>query len=178
MRRSIALATLGCGLVLAPIALGTFQPEIHYAPPLLEFRDHKAHTSAENMVAARSGPNIAITSAPSPAALDPASDPGCNSVLGGYECPVAGVDRLVVTLGNMADTATVNLGAHAPKVPSQVVRGGDDSDQLAGGAGKQRLVGGAGPDTLKGGPGDDVLIGGPGDDTCQGGPGRDVIRGC
>jgi hypothetical protein len=165
-------------LIAAPHALATFQPELLYQPPLLKLRDYKTHVSFESVVAERVGPDIGITSEPSPVALDPKSDPGCEGILGGFKCPVAGVDRLVINLGGNDDSALIDLGAHASKVPSQIVRGGPDEDTLTGKAGTQRFVGGSEDDILRGGPGRDVLIGGPGDDTCRGGQGRDVLKSC
>lgn len=165
-------------LMAAASALATFQPGLLYDPPLIHARDYQAHASVENVTVARSGNDIVVTNEPSPYALEPESDSGCESVLGGWACPVAGVDRLLVTLGDMPDTADVDLGGLARRVPAQIVRGGPGADDIDGGARGQRLAGGSGRDTLKGGPGDDLLVGGPGDDTCRGGPGRDVLRSC
>ena len=67
-----------------------------------------------------------------------------------------------------------------------VLRGGDDSDQIDGGAGvdfvcggsgDDRLLGGAGLDLIQGGLGNDHLDGGAGTDVRWGGPGDDQLQG-
>jgi Ca2+-binding RTX toxin-like protein len=86
-------------------------------------------------------------------------------------CPGAGVDRIVVTLGDQADAGTV-----LPPLPALLV-GGDGGDTLTGGAGADALDGGGAADTLIANAGGDFLDGGDGDDALSGGDGEDYLAG-
>jgi Ca2+-binding RTX toxin-like protein/6-phosphogluconolactonase (cycloisomerase 2 family) len=114
-------------------------------------------------------------------------------------------DKLVVSVGNGADTVTIvgldsgvstaslllngqndsdTLDASGSQLPvklngsggDDVLTGGTANDTLNGGAGMDALAGGAGNDRLQGqGSSYDTLSGGPGDDTLDGGDGYDRI---
>ncbi len=164
----VSLAAL---LASAGVALATFQGSVLYKPPLLKFTDFSSHNSQEDVIVRREGSDLTITSFPAPPNIDPASDPGCESISGGVSCPRQGVEKLLVLLGGAVDSADIDLGASADKV-KQVIKGQADGDVLNGGDGTQKLKGGKGSDELMGGPGKDILIGGPGQDSCQRRPGE------
>jgi RTX calcium-binding nonapeptide repeat (4 copies) len=164
--------------LLAGVASATFQPTVLYQPPLLRALDFQLHDSVENTLVEPNGRfALAVLNGPTPPAVDPESDPGCGLITGGVTCPVAGLERVVVSLGAMNDTGRIDLGRHARRLKQRII-GGAGEDGLTGGRGTQRLLGGPDNDILQGGPGRDVLVGGPGDDACNGGPGRDVVRSC
>ena len=164
-------------LLTATVAWATFQPTVLYDPPFIKTIDYQSHDSIEEVVVRRDGADFTFTSSPTPFTMAPGSEPGCEFIPNGIACPRAGVETIVVRLGALDDSADVDLGASANQV-EQVVRGGDDADELKGGAGPQRLHGDAGEDTLRGGPGDDVLRGGAGTDVCLPGGGDDTVIGC
>jgi Ca2+-binding RTX toxin-like protein len=174
---NLALGTVSVFLLSAAIAFATFQPTVHYDPPLIKMKDHSSHNSVEDVTVLRDGSDFTITNETSPATTDPESDPGCEFILGGVSCPREGVKKIVILLGAMDDDAEINLGKSADKV-RQILKGQDGEDELVGKKGIQELAGGADDDTLIGGPGPDILIGGPGEDTCDGGPGRDEFISC
>jgi hypothetical protein len=169
----IALAAL---LASAGVALATFQGTVLYDPPLLKFTDFSGHMSEENVIVRRAGADFTMTASPSPPTIDGDSDPGCEFTSGGVSCPRAGVERIVILLGGIADSVDIDLGASATAV-DQIAKGQDGADDLVGGAGTQTLLGGPGEDTLRGGPGADFLRGGPGTDVCFAQP-IDTVIGC
>src|SRR5262245_12702008 len=130
MKRGASAGIALLALTVAVPASATYQPNLLYKPPLLRFFDYPTHMSVENVIVDRQGSYVGVISAPSPVANDLESDPGCESIPGGYKCPVAGLDRLVVGLGGLDDSVLVDLGAHARKIPEQVVRGGPGEDGL------------------------------------------------
>lgn len=166
------MPTVGVG-----VALATFQPNIFYDPPLIKVTDIASHNSTEVMTIRRDGPNFTFHNEISPPMVDPASEPGCEPQGGVIACPRAGVEKIIVLLGNMDDTASIKLGDSAGKV-RQVVKGQDDHDDLFGGPGTQKLVGGFGDDEIYGEAGRDKLIGGPGTDICVGSAQDDTFKGC
>jgi hypothetical protein len=169
----IALAAL---FAWAGVALATFQGTVLYDPPLLKLTDFSGHMSEENVIVRRDGPDYTLTATPSPPTIDGDSDPGCEFISGGVSCPRAGVERIVILLGGIDDSADIDLGASAATV-EQIVRGQDGEDDLVGGAGVQVFHGGPDGDTLRGGPGADVLRGGEGTDVCFAQP-IDTVIGC
>jgi Ca2+-binding RTX toxin-like protein len=158
-------------------ALATFQPLLLYDPPKITLKDLPAHISAENTHVYRAAGDLVLESQPAGISLDPESKPGCEPGGSGYLCARQGVERILVTLGELGDQLTVDLGASANKV-RLTAKGEAGADSLEGGPGKQVLIGGGEADTLIGGPGPDVLRGGPGSDDCRGGPGDDRLIGC
>jgi hypothetical protein len=84
-------------------------------------------------------------------------------------CPLGGVQRVRVDLGEREDTATVSV----PVATSLL--GGPGADVLTGGPAGDELSGGEGNDALDGSDGNDVLSGDQGADTLTGGPGADRI---
>jgi hypothetical protein len=173
-----AVATLAASCAVATVANATFQPAAVYQPPALKALDYELHNSIENIAVEPNGRfALAITNTPASMGISSKSDPGCGLITGGVTCPAAGLERVIVNLGPMNDTGTVDLGRHAGRIKQRIV-GGPGEDGLGGGRGTQRLLGGPDGDNISGGPGDDILIGGPGDDKCVGGPGRDILRSC
>jgi hypothetical protein len=84
-------------------------------------------------------------------------------------CPLGGVQRVRVDLGEREDSATVALPVAA------TVLGGPGADRITSGGSADELGGGEGNDALDGGDGDDVLSGDQGVDALVGGPGSDRI---
>ena len=105
--------------------------------------------------------------------LDPGScspgDLGAESVIVQVYCPLEGVRRVRIDLGDREDRATVSLG-----LPVTLL-GGTGADTLVGGSAADELAGGEGNDLVSGGAGDDVLSGDPGTDGLDGGDGADRI---
>jgi Thrombospondin type 3 repeat/RTX calcium-binding nonapeptide repeat (4 copies) len=84
-------------------------------------------------------------------------------------CPLAGVRRVRIDLGDREDSANVALPIAAS------VLGGSGADRLIAGQANDELSGGEGNDIVLAGPGDDVVDGGPGGDEVDGGPGSDRL---
>jgi hypothetical protein len=84
-------------------------------------------------------------------------------------CPLGGVQRVRIDLGEREDSATVALPVAA------TVLGGPGADRLTSGDPGDELSGGDGNDALDGGAGSDVLAGDQGADTLAGGAGTDRI---
>ena len=124
-------------------------------------------------------------------ASEPAASSGCSFSHGGGValCPLAGVARIELVMGEAEDRVSV---LEAMPVPVTARLGGG-SDKFIGnaepdtcypeGARRNRCVGGAGDDICitgnensdcVGGPGDDYCRHGAGSDGCWGGPGDDI----
>ncbi len=178
-RRLIAgIALLALPVIGVGVALATFQPTILYKPPVIKAKDIATHNSVENMTIRRDGPDFTFDNEISPPMIDSASDPGCESTPGGkVACARAGVEKIVVKLGDMDDAADIRLRRSSWSV-KQKVDGQAGEDDLEGWKGRQKLKGGEGDDTLAGNKGRDILIGGEGMDICAGGQGQDVILEC
>jgi Thrombospondin type 3 repeat/RTX calcium-binding nonapeptide repeat (4 copies) len=84
-------------------------------------------------------------------------------------CPLGGVQRVRIDLGEREDTATVALPV------ATTVLAGPGADRVESGSAADELSGDEGNDTLDGGGGDDVLAGDEGADTLAGGAGSDRI---
>ena len=84
-------------------------------------------------------------------------------------CPLSGVQRVRIDLGEREDTATVNIPVAAS------VLAGPGADRIVVAGPGHELSGGEGNDTLHGGAGDDVMSGDQGADVIDGGPGADRI---
>jgi Ca2+-binding RTX toxin-like protein len=176
MRRAgTALAAAGLAvLTYAVAAFATAAPEVIYKPPKLFLKDLNQNTSDEDVDVVKNGKNYELTSIPVPPFEQ---GPQCDPIPGGQRCPVAGIEKIVVNLGDLDDQGQINIGKRSRKV-TQIMRGQDGGDILLGERGPQRLEGGPGVDTLQGGAGPDYLDGGPGPDNCLGGPGNDTIIHC
>ena len=85
-------------------------------------------------------------------------------------CPLSGVDRVRIDLGEREDTATVNLPVAA------TVLAGPGADRITVDGPGHELSGGEGNDILQGGAGHDVLLGDQGADVIGGGAGADRIQ--
>lgn len=108
-------------------------------------------------------PDLAVTSAPPTARLDPAPPAAASTAI------ASRVEAETSTPTASSPTAPLELAraGHAFQAPGgtqQVIRGAAGDDLLAGSPGAEKLVGGAGNDTLRGGGGGDTLEGGRGDD--------------
>jgi Ca2+-binding RTX toxin-like protein len=170
----VAGLVVAAGLFLAASASGTFQPSVTYAPPDIVFEDLYEHISAEDAEIGKAGNQYTFTSSTTPATT---TSPECAFIAGGVQCPVAGIERIIVRLGDLADRAHIDLETKANKV-RQILKGGDQGDTVKGGPGRQRILGQNGGDTLRGGRGDDFIDGGPGNDQCSGGAGHDTVIDC
>jgi Ca2+-binding RTX toxin-like protein len=115
----------------------------------------------------------------------------------GNHCPVTGVRKIQIWLGDRGDTLTIQDAASPPgpagTLGSLTAMGGDGTDVLTGGSGPEQLTGGPGIDFVNGGGGADVLdfpivdqnrppgaaeeAATPGVDTLDGGPGDDRLNG-
>jgi hypothetical protein len=84
-------------------------------------------------------------------------------------CPLGGVQRVRIDLGEREDSATVALPVAA------TVLGGPGADRIGAGNASDELDGGEGNDAVSGGGGDDVVSGGVGTDELDGGPGSDRL---
>jgi hypothetical protein len=106
------------------------------------------------------------------------------------ECPLAGVNRIVVELAGGHDRTY--LGAASDGVPALSIQipidvfgaGGPDwldaaptGSSLYGGSGRDQVAGNVGPDRLSGGAGRDTLSGQDGEDDLRAGAGRDFLVG-
>jgi Thrombospondin type 3 repeat/RTX calcium-binding nonapeptide repeat (4 copies) len=84
-------------------------------------------------------------------------------------CPLGGVQRVRIDLGEREDTATVALPV------AITLLGGPGADRLTTGGSADEIGGGEGNDTVDAGGGDDVVSGDQGIDILAGGPGADRI---
>ena len=175
-QRSTKALLLGgaLALVFAGVAWATFQPNVSYDPPVLKMEDAAAHNSVEDVTVRRAGSDFTIRNEVSPATT---SAPECAFVTGGVSCPREGIEKIVILLGALDDSADIDLDKSADKV-RQILKGQDGEDEIVGAEGVQKLAGGASNDTLIGGPGPDILAGGSGTDICDGGAGHDEFISC
>jgi Ca2+-binding RTX toxin-like protein len=175
VRRGLTLLFAGLAtLAITVPALGTVAPSVFYDPPKLKFKDLAQDASDEDADIVKSGDKYQLTNIPAAAGSE---DPECDPIIAGVECPVAGIQKIVVNLGDLDDQGQINIGSRARRV-TQIMRGEDGGDILLGEKGPQRLFGGDGLDTIQGGAGDDFIDGGPGPDNCSGGPGNDTVIHC
>jgi hypothetical protein len=172
----IAIAFVG-GLVCAPTAGATNVAAVLYKPPKIAVVDQPEQATLENVVVTKDGHEYSFAN-PGGLVKHPNSNPGCTDDFAtDYRCPTAGIAAIALKLGELDDSASIDLGGRADRV-NQVLKGGLGEDTLTGGPGKQKLSGNDDNDTITGGPGDDVIDGGPGTDDCVGGPGHDTITNC
>jgi hypothetical protein len=170
---ALAAATL-VALVVAAAAPATTAPNVFYDPPKLLLKDLLEDQSDEDADIVKSGRRYHVTNNPVAAITE---SPKCDSIPGGVKCPVRGIEKIVMNLGDLDDQGQINLGSRAQEV-RQILRGEDGGDILLGEKGPQKLLGGDGLDTIQGGAGDDFIDGGPGPDNCSGGPGNDTVIHC
>ena len=97
--------------------------------------------------------------------------PDCTAPGGAATCPAAGVNRIIVSAGDEADSVE-----NATPTPS-TLSGGDGNDSLEGGSGDDTLRGNQGIDTHAGGAGDDFIdTRGDKPDVVSCGSGNDTVR--
>ena len=131
-------------------------------------------TSLNTLTVRRSGNRVEFRDPTVDGGMDPGTcTPGeldANGFIVQTFCPLAGVRRVRIDLGDREDTATVAL-----RVPVDAARRRRaPTGSLAASAGDE-LSGGDGNDAVAGGDGDDVLDGGPGTTALDGGGGADRI---
>ena len=130
-------------------------------------------TSLNSLVVRTSGNRIEFRDESVDGGMDPGNctpgDLGRNSWIIQTFCPLGGVQRVRVDLGDREDTATLSLPVSA------TVLAGTGADNVTAGGASDEVSGGAGNDTLDGGGGDDVMSGDQGVDSLAGGPGADGI---
>ena len=172
--RMLGAIAAALALGVAGTAFATTVAELRYDPPEVTIDDVITHGTTEDLSISRDGADLVFINSSGLLLRD--SDPGCeNPSFGRIQCPVAGIERIVLNLRKLDDTATQESLVGGAVMTA---RGGAGEDRLTGNGGTQRLLGGSDDDVLKGGPGGDLIVGGPGTDRCVGGPGRDRIRGC
>ncbi len=108
---------------------------------------------------------------------------------GGAVCPLAGVSRVEVEMGDSGDLVEVTNRLPLPLTvflhggEDKFIGNGERDTCYPGGTRRNRCVGGGGDDICISGPRNTDCVGGPGDDYCRtstgsdgcwGGPGRDV----
>jgi Ca2+-binding RTX toxin-like protein len=132
-------------------------------------------TSLNTLTVRVSGGRIEFRDPTVDGGMDPGSctpgdvTPDANSWIIQTFCPLTGVRRVRIDLGEREDTAVVAL-----PVPATVIAGpGADRVTVSGAPGE--LTGGDGNDDLRGGPAGDVLLGGQGADELSGDGGADRI---
>jgi Ca2+-binding RTX toxin-like protein len=130
-------------------------------------------TSLNTLRAGMSGNRIEFRDETVDGGMDPGSCTPGDINSSGYIiqtfCPVGGVQRVRIDLGEREDTATVAI-----TVPATVLAG-PGADQVTAGGEADELSGGEGNDVVDGGAGDDVISGDQGADALAGGPGADRI---
>lgn len=152
-----ALATLGCGLLLAPAAVGSTADNTATAINV----DAQGGEVNRIEVTYASGPNeytvtdtVGITAQGTCAQVNPTT----------VTCPGAGIVALSVDTGNGNDVVKLD----AATIPTSVkgdLNGGQKNDRLISANGADLLAGGGGDDTLNGNNGADEFKGGGGTDT-------------
>ena len=172
MRRVVATATalwaLGALLPASALAHSLVRP----AGAVVSYLSADA-TSLNSLVVRTSGNRIEFRDESVDGGMDPGNctpgDLGQNSWIIQTFCPLGGVQRVRVDLGDREDKATLSLPVSA------TVLAGSGADSVIAGGASDELSGGEGNDTLDGGGGDDVISGDQGVDSLAGGPGADGI---
>jgi hypothetical protein len=130
-------------------------------------------TSLNSLVVRTSGNRIEFRDESVDGGMDPGNctpgELGRNSWIIQTFCPLGGVQRVRVDLGDREDTATLSLPVSA------TVLAGSGADSVTAGDASDEVSGGDGNDTLDGGGGDDVMSGDQVVDSLAGGPGADGI---
>ncbi len=130
-------------------------------------------TSLNSLVVRTSGNRIEFRDESVDGGMDPGNctpgELGRNSWIIQTFCPLGGVQRVRVDLGDREDTATLSLPISA------TVLAGSGADSVNAGPASDEVSGGDGNDTLDGGAGDDVMSGDQGGDSLAGGGGADGI---
>lgn len=130
-------------------------------------------TSLNTLVVRPSGSRVEFRDDSVDGGMDPGSCTPGDLDTSGYIvqtfCPLEGVRRVRIDLGDREDSASVALA-----LPVTLL-GGAGADRISGGEAADELSGGEGNDVVAGGPGDDVLSGDQGSDGLDGGDGADRI---
>ncbi|HEV3379245.1 MAG TPA: thrombospondin type 3 repeat-containing protein [Thermoleophilaceae bacterium] len=172
MRRAVALATAlwVCGGLLPGSAAA--HSLVRPAGAVVSYLSADA-TSLNTLRAGVSGNRIEFYDGTVDGGMDPGSCTPGELDRSGYIiqtfCPLGGVQRVRIDLGEREDTATVALPVAA------TLLGGPGADRLTTGGSADEIGGGEGNDTIDAGGGNDVLSGDQGADTLAGGPGSDRI---
>ncbi len=125
----------GIALVAAVPALATNIPVLHYDPPKIKFQDLPGTPSIEHLTVSKQGGDFVFATSVGTAPA-PGNEPGCTDTTDTmFHCPVAGIRKIVVNLGLLSDTGSIDLGSRADQV-KQVLNGDDDGDEPSGRAGQ------------------------------------------
>ena len=172
MRRAVALATAlwVCGGLVPGSAAG--HSLVRPGGAVVSYLSADA-TSLNTLRVGVSGNRIEFRDETVDGGMDPGSCTPGDIDGSGYIiqtfCPLGGVQRVRIDLGEREDSATVALPVAA------TVLGGPGADRVTSGGSADELSGGEGNDALDGGAGDDIVSGDQGVDTLAGGPGSDRI---
>ena len=170
MMRAAALATAVWTCASLVPGSAAAHSLIRPAGPVVSYLSADA-TSLNTLEARVSGNRIEFRDETVDGGMDPGSCTPGELDRSGYIiqtfCPLAGIQRVRIDLGEREDTANVAL-----PVPVTVLAG-PGADRVTAGATGDELSGGDGNDLLDGGAGDDVLSGDQGIDNLSGGPGAD-----
>ncbi|HYH89027.1 MAG TPA: hypothetical protein VEX67_07325, partial [Solirubrobacteraceae bacterium] len=169
MKRLLALALLALALTPAGASAHSF---VRSAGGLVSY-DSPDAASLDAVVVRRDGGRVEFRDETTFQGMDTGNCTPGDVDSGGYIvqtfCPLDGVRRVRIDLGDREDRATVTLD-----LPVTLL-GGTGADSLAAGAGADEVTGGEGNDSAAGGSGDDVISGDQGVDTLDGGDGADRI---
>ena len=172
MRRAVALATAlwVCGSLIPGSAAA--HSLVRPAGAVVSYLSADA-TSLNTLQLRASGNRIEFRDETVDGGMDPGNctpgDLDGNGYIIQTFCPLSGVQRVRVDLGEREDRATITVPV------ATTVLAGPGADSVASGPAGDELSGGEGNDTLDGGAGDDVLSGDQGADALAGGPGSDRI---
>ena len=172
MRRTVTAAlALGAAVAVLPSSAAAHSL-VRPAGPVVSYLSADA-TSLNTLRAGVNGNRIEFRDETVDGGMDPGNcTPGdVNSA--GYIiqtfCPLGGVQRVRIDLGEREDSATIALPV------ATTVFAGPGADRIANGPAADEISGGEGNDALDGGAGDDVIAGDQGADTIAGGAGADRI---
>jgi len=169
VKRLLALALLAVALTPAGASAHSF---VRSAGGLVSY-DSPDAASLDAVVVRRDGGRVEFRDETTFQGMDTGNCTPGDVDSGGYIvqtfCPLDGVRRVRIDLGDREDRATVTLD-----LPVTLL-GGTGADSLAAGAGADEVTGGEGNDSAAGGSGDDVISGDQGVDTLDGGDGADRI---
>jgi hypothetical protein len=130
-------------------------------------------TSLNSLVVRTSGNRVEFRDESVDGGMDPGNCTPGDVDASGYiiqtYCPLGGVRRVRIDLGEREDTATIELPV------AVTVLAGPGADRVTAGSEADELSGGEGNDAVDGSGGDDVLSGDQGSDTLAGGLGSDRI---
>jgi RTX calcium-binding nonapeptide repeat (4 copies)/Thrombospondin type 3 repeat len=172
VRRTVTAAlALGAAVAVLPSSASAHSL-VRPAGPVVSYLSADA-TSLNTLRAGVNGNRIEFRDETVDGGMDPGNCTPGDVSSAGYIiqtfCPLGGVQRVRIDLGEREDSATIAL-----PVPTTVLAG-PGADRITNGGAADELSGGEGNDTLDGGGGDDVIAGDQGSDAIGGGAGADRI---